>query len=74
MRGKVIVGDGEDIGQALKRLRRQVCADRALDKWPVWAGHPATENQRRRRKQWLRAMRVKWGRVHEERHSKQPAR
>ncbi len=56
MRGKVIVGDGEDIGQALKRLRRLVCQDRAIDKWPVWAGHHAAPNEQRRRKEWLRAL------------------
>ena len=74
MRGRVVVGDGEDIALALKRLRRQVCAERALDKWPVWAGHPATENQQRRRKLWLRAMKAKWRQVRAERHGKQPAR
>lgn len=74
MRGKVVVGDGEDVGQALARLRRKVCVDRALNKWPVWAGHPATEKQRRRQTRWLRAMKAKWRRVHEERHNKQPAR
>jgi ribosomal protein S21 len=39
MRGKVIVRDGEAIRQALKRLRRQVCSDMELGKWPVWVGH-----------------------------------
>ena len=47
MRGKVIVRDGEDIGQALKRLRREVCRDRELDKWPVWAGHYAKPSEKK---------------------------
>ena len=68
MRGKVIVGDGEEIGHALQRLRRQVCREKALDKWPVWTGHHATTGEVRRRKLWLRAAKRKWIRIQAEIH------
>ena len=74
MRGKVVVREHEDIAQALKRLRRQVSADRASDKWPVWAGHYAKPSEKRHRKLWLRAMKLKWQRIWEQRHRKQLAK
>jgi ribosomal protein S21 len=63
MRGKVIVRDGETIQAALKRLRREVTRDKALDKWPFWLGHYAKPSEKRHRKKWLRAMKLKWARA-----------
>jgi ribosomal protein S21 len=74
MRGKVIVREGENVAQALKRLRREVCSDREFDKWPVWAGHYAKPSEKRHRKTWLRAMKLKWRRVWQQRHRKQLAK
>jgi ribosomal protein S21 len=74
MRGKVVVRDDEPIGQALKRLRREVCRDKERDKWPVWLGHYAKPSAKRHRQRWLRAMRLKWRRAWERRHRKQLAK
>ena len=70
MRGKVIVRDGETIEQALKRLKREVCKDKEFDKWPVWLRYYAKPSEKRHRKEWLRALKLKWRKIWLERHRK----
>jgi ribosomal protein S21 len=74
MRGKVVVREGESVEQALKRLRREICSDRELDKWPKWLGCYAKPSEKRHRQRWLRAMRLKWRWVWQRRHRKQLAK
>jgi ribosomal protein S21 len=74
MRGKVVVREGEPIGQALKRLRREVCRDREADKWPKWLGCSAKPSEKRHRERWLREMKLKWRQVWQRRHRKQLAK
>lgn len=68
MRGKVIVRTDETIGQALKRLHKQVAGAKASDKWPTWLGCYAKPSEKRCRKQWLLAMKRKRSKVFAERH------
>jgi len=70
MRGKVVVREGEPIEQALARLRREVGRDRGSDKWPKWLGCYAKRSEKRRRKRWVREMKLKWRRIRERRHRK----
>ncbi|HWG45470.1 MAG TPA: 30S ribosomal protein S21 [Gemmataceae bacterium] len=70
MRGRVVVLEGESIEQALKRLRRIVCMDRALNKWPKWLGHYAKPSEKRHREHGMREMKLKWRRVWERHHRK----
>jgi ribosomal protein S21 len=74
MRGKVVVREGESIEEALKRLRRLVCQDRSSDKWPRWLSHHAKPSEKRHRKQWLRAMKLKSQRIWARHHRKQLAK
>lgn len=70
MRGKVIVREGENIEQALQRLRREISRDTASDKWPVWIRSYAKPSEKRHRKEWLRAMKFEWRKIWLKRHRK----